>query len=147
MAPRFVTKPVMKPEFRLFRRGKTFWCEDTESGRQQSLGTKNKADAVRLLHGRTRLPAETTDAQLDDVVLRWRALPARAPLLRQAAVPGDARGDLVAGLDQVEVADRVVRLLQRVLPALAGPGTLDEMVAKAKTPTGQVLKDVLKPTR
>jgi len=49
MAPRFVTKPVMKPKFRLFRRGKTFWCEDTEGGRQQSLGTKNKGDATRLL--------------------------------------------------------------------------------------------------
>ena len=57
MAPRFVTKPVMKPKFRLFRRGKTFWCEDTESGRQQSLGTKNKADATRLLHGRNEAHA------------------------------------------------------------------------------------------
>ena len=47
----------MKPKFRLFRRGKTFWCEDTESGRQQSLGTKNKGDATRLLHGRNEAHA------------------------------------------------------------------------------------------
>ena len=47
----------MKPKFRLFRRGKTFWCEDTESRRQQSLGTKNKADATRLLHGRNEAHA------------------------------------------------------------------------------------------
>jgi len=57
IAPRFVTKTVMKPKFRLFRRGTTFWCEDTESGRQQSLGTKKRADAVRLLHGRNEAHA------------------------------------------------------------------------------------------
>ena len=57
MAPRFVTKPVMKPKFRLFRRGETFWCKDTEIVRHQSLGTKNKADAARLLHGRNEAHA------------------------------------------------------------------------------------------
>ena len=56
MAPRFVTKPVMKPKFRFFRRGRTFWCEDTESGRHQSLGTKNNDDA-RLLHARNEAHA------------------------------------------------------------------------------------------
>jgi len=47
----------MKQKFRLFRHGRTFWCEDTESGRQQTLGTKNKVDAVRLLHGRNEYHA------------------------------------------------------------------------------------------
>jgi hypothetical protein len=57
IAPRVVTKPVMKKKLRRFRSGKTFWCEDTENGRQQTLGTKNKADAVRLLHGRNEAHA------------------------------------------------------------------------------------------
>lgn len=47
----------MKPKFRLFRRGSTFWCEDTGSGRQHSLRTKNKAEATRLLHGRNEAHA------------------------------------------------------------------------------------------
>ena len=47
----------MKPKFRLFRRGSTFWCEDTSSGRQHSLRTKNKAEATRLLHGRNEAHA------------------------------------------------------------------------------------------
>lgn len=57
MVSRFITKPVMMPKFRLFRRGKTFWCEDAKSGRQQSLGTKNKGDATCLLHGRNEAHA------------------------------------------------------------------------------------------
>ena len=57
MVSRFITKPVMMPKFRLFRRGKTFWCEDAKSGRQQSLGTKNKADDARLLHARNEAHA------------------------------------------------------------------------------------------
>ena len=47
----------MKPKFRIFRRGATYWCEDTETGRQQTLGTKNKASAIRLLHGRNEAHA------------------------------------------------------------------------------------------
>jgi len=57
MVSRFITKPVMMPKFRRFRRGKTFWCEDAKSGRQQSLGTKNKGDATCLLHGRNEAHA------------------------------------------------------------------------------------------
>ena len=57
MVSRFITKPVMMPKFRLFRRAKTFWCEDAKSGRQQSLGTKNKGDATCLLHGRNEAHA------------------------------------------------------------------------------------------
>ena len=41
----------MKPKFRLFRRGGVFWCHDSETGRQKSLRTKNRAVATRLLNG------------------------------------------------------------------------------------------------
>jgi integrase len=40
----------MKNRFILFQRSGVFYCEDTSNGRQTSLRTKDKADAVRLLH-------------------------------------------------------------------------------------------------
>ena len=47
----------MKPKFRLFRRGGVFWSHDSETGRQQSLRTKIRAEAKRLLHGRNEAHA------------------------------------------------------------------------------------------
>jgi hypothetical protein len=40
----------MKNRFILFQRSSVFYCEDTATGKQASLRTKNKADALRLLH-------------------------------------------------------------------------------------------------
>ena len=40
----------MKNRFILFQRSGVFYCEDTSTGRQTSLRTKDKADALRLLH-------------------------------------------------------------------------------------------------
>ncbi len=42
----------MKQKFRLFRRGKVYWCHDNESGKQQTLGTRSKPEAQRLLHAK-----------------------------------------------------------------------------------------------
>ena len=42
----------MKTRFILYRRGDTFYAEDTENGKQASLRTKNKAEAITLLHSR-----------------------------------------------------------------------------------------------
>lgn len=42
----------MKPRFTLFRRRAVFYCEDTTTGQQISLRTKNKADACTLLHSK-----------------------------------------------------------------------------------------------
>ncbi|MFM8357939.1 MAG: hypothetical protein ACKOET_05230, partial [Verrucomicrobiota bacterium] len=47
----------MKPKFRLFKRGAVFWAEDVSSGRQRSLRTKVRSEAVRLLHGRNEARA------------------------------------------------------------------------------------------
>ena len=47
----------MKPKFRLFRRGRVFWCHDSQSGRQESLGTKDRTSAKRLLHARNEAHA------------------------------------------------------------------------------------------
>ncbi len=40
----------MKSRFILFRRGETFYCEDTTTGKQTSLRTKDEAEANTLLH-------------------------------------------------------------------------------------------------
>jgi integrase len=40
----------MKKRFNLFQRAGVFYCEDTTTGKQTSLRTKAKADALRLLH-------------------------------------------------------------------------------------------------
>src|SRR5260221_532012 len=42
----------MKLRFNLFRRGKTYYCEDTTSGRQTSLRTKDESEALTLLHSK-----------------------------------------------------------------------------------------------
>jgi len=42
----------MKTKCRLFRRGQMFWCQDNETGRQESLRTKDRTLAQRLLHTR-----------------------------------------------------------------------------------------------
>ncbi|MDR3458095.1 MAG: tyrosine-type recombinase/integrase [Verrucomicrobiae bacterium] len=40
----------MKNRFNLFQRSGVFYCEDTTTGKQTSLRTRDRADAVRLLH-------------------------------------------------------------------------------------------------
>ena len=42
----------MKLRFTLFRRGKTFYCQDATNGRQTSLRTKVEGEARTLLHAR-----------------------------------------------------------------------------------------------
>jgi hypothetical protein len=42
----------MKPIYRLFRRGEYFYCENTKTGRQESLKTFDRGEAQRLLVAR-----------------------------------------------------------------------------------------------
>jgi len=42
----------MNQRYRLFRRSGVFYCEDSESGQQTSLRTKDKAEALTLLHSK-----------------------------------------------------------------------------------------------
>jgi len=42
----------MKSKYRLFRRGQMFWCQDNQTGKQQSLRTKDRTLAERFLHAR-----------------------------------------------------------------------------------------------
>ncbi|MEI6196653.1 MAG: tyrosine-type recombinase/integrase [Verrucomicrobiota bacterium] len=42
----------MKHQFNLFQRSGVFYCEDTATGKQTSLRTRDRADAERLLHAK-----------------------------------------------------------------------------------------------
>jgi hypothetical protein len=42
----------MKPQFILYRRNGTYYCEDTTTGKQQSLRTKDEAAAKAMLHSK-----------------------------------------------------------------------------------------------
>jgi hypothetical protein len=42
----------MKQRFRMFRRGNYFWSHDGKTGKQETLRTKDKATAQRLLHAK-----------------------------------------------------------------------------------------------
>ena len=42
----------MRKRYRLFRRGNVFWCQDNETGKQESLRTKDRGEADRLFHAK-----------------------------------------------------------------------------------------------
>jgi integrase len=74
---------VMKPRYRLFRRASVFYCEDTATGHQSSLRTKDESEALTLLHSKnesTRQPklnlqiAKTYLAAADESFIKrtWR---------------------------------------------------------------------------
>ncbi len=42
----------MKNRYILFQRSGVFYCENTSTGKQSSLGTRHKPDALRLLHAK-----------------------------------------------------------------------------------------------
>ena len=42
----------MNQRFILFRRAGVFYCEDTTTGKQSSLRTKNQNEALTLLHAK-----------------------------------------------------------------------------------------------
>ena len=48
LAPRYACMP-MKQRFWLFRRSTTFYCQDSVTGEQKSLGTKDRKEAARLI--------------------------------------------------------------------------------------------------
>jgi integrase len=50
----------MKQRFRMFRRGRVYWCQDNQTGRQESLGTKDQNQAKRLLHARNEAHLQPT---------------------------------------------------------------------------------------
>ena len=42
----------MKQRFRMFRRGNYFWSHDGQTGKQETLHTKDKATGRRMLHAK-----------------------------------------------------------------------------------------------
>jgi len=62
----------MKQRFILYRRGKTFYCEDTNTGRQQSLRTKDENEANTLLNAKNEaLRQPNMNLQIAQVYLRY----------------------------------------------------------------------------
>src|ERR1051325_12164195 len=42
----------MRKGYRMFKRGNVFWAQNNETGKQESLGTKIRSEAERLLHAK-----------------------------------------------------------------------------------------------
>ena len=42
----------MRPKYRMFRRGSVYWIQNNETGKQESLRTKDNVEARRLLHAK-----------------------------------------------------------------------------------------------
>ncbi len=42
----------VKNKFRMFRRGEVFWVQDNETGKQETLRTKDRFEAERLLNAK-----------------------------------------------------------------------------------------------
>src|SRR5213592_2079626 len=49
----------MKARFRMFRRGRMFWCQDNATGKQESLETKDREAALRVLHAKNEAERQT----------------------------------------------------------------------------------------
>jgi len=49
---KLVTTKVMRMRYRMFRRGNVFWSHDGETGKQESLGTKDRREAEKVLHAK-----------------------------------------------------------------------------------------------
>ena len=43
----------------MFRRGKVFWCQDNGTGKQETLGTKDREAALRVLHAKNEAERQT----------------------------------------------------------------------------------------
>jgi hypothetical protein len=41
---------VMKNRYRKFRRGNVWWCQDNQTGKQNSLKTKSEDEAIDRVH-------------------------------------------------------------------------------------------------
>ena len=69
----------MKMTFRLYRRGKTYYAQNNDTGEQESLRTKDKATANRTL---TR---EANEHLMEQMAERLKAQPAKYALRKQLA--------------------------------------------------------------
>src|SRR5437867_10821995 len=49
----------MKARFRMLRRGKVLWGQDSGTGKQETLGTKDREAALRVLHAKNEAERQT----------------------------------------------------------------------------------------
>lgn len=69
----------MKAKFRMFRRGNVFWCQDNVTGKQETLRTKDRETALRLLHARMNVEPS--------VAAGAKAWPMRVPFKNGGRMP------------------------------------------------------------
>lgn len=67
----------MRTAFRLYRRGRVFYCQNKETGAQSSLGTDNKNEAQRLLHAKNEA-ARQNSFNVQIARIYWQAGDPRA---------------------------------------------------------------------
>jgi hypothetical protein len=54
----------VKTQFRMFSRHGIFYCEDVQTGKQESLKTRDRREAARLLHARNEQAARIKDDRI-----------------------------------------------------------------------------------
>ncbi len=59
----------MKLRFKLFRRQGVFYCEDTETGKQASLRTRDETEAHTLLHVKNEAFRQPAKSRADPLQL------------------------------------------------------------------------------
>jgi len=108
----------MRPKYRLFRRGHVYWCQDNDTGRQQSLRTKDRLLAERLLHARN----EAQQQPLINLQIARAYLLASDPRIgvRNGACGATLLLLLFEKINQAQLGggpDSVSRLWRMILPA------------------------------
>ena len=79
----------MKNRFRLYRRkkGGTFYSHDSETGKQESLGTKDRAEATTLLNARELAAAQQPDDEAKVAARHSRRAARKKPQGKEPAPP------------------------------------------------------------
>jgi hypothetical protein len=82
--------PIMKQRFYLYRRGKTFYLQDSRTGKQQSLETKDRKAALRLLEIKRQTVADPAFNQfiLTDVIRFSHGASTSRKIYRSSFIPG-----------------------------------------------------------
>ena len=78
----------MKTRFTLFRRAGVFYCQDTETGQQRSLPTRDEAEAKTLLHAKNE---SYRQSNLNLQIARACVPTEPRPILTSRPAPGGCR--------------------------------------------------------
>jgi hypothetical protein len=63
----------MRKRYRMFRRGNVYWAQNNETGKQESLSTKDRPTAERLLNAKNEAHQQPIiNLQMEEPALRTR---------------------------------------------------------------------------